>query len=163
MMVVAPFFPEVLIAWKAASIIQGHELPAKEFLDAATKFVPIFGDQIFFEKFTIPALDGYGFLSADRLGPVFGPVKGDVGGNIEKLRKQCKQHPDKKSLQQLVLHERKVSPRMDPDGAASALLWYNRYMKMLRLHCSIRGPLKMICTQGFLDCQGDAVHLCSTR
>ena len=62
----------------------------------------------------------------DRLGPVFGPVKSDVGGNIDKLRKQCVLYPDVRTIQQLVLNERKHSTRIDPNGAASALLWYNR-------------------------------------
>ena len=44
-MVVSPFFPEVIVAWKAATIIYGSDIPAKQFLDAATKFVPIFGEQ----------------------------------------------------------------------------------------------------------------------
>jgi hypothetical protein len=39
----APFFPEVIVAWKATSILYGDEIPAKEFLHAASKFVPIFG------------------------------------------------------------------------------------------------------------------------
>jgi hypothetical protein len=39
----ASFFPEVIVAWKAATILHGNEIPAKEFLHAASKFVPIFG------------------------------------------------------------------------------------------------------------------------
>jgi hypothetical protein len=39
----APFFPEVIVAWKATTILYGNEIPAKEFLHAASKFVPIFG------------------------------------------------------------------------------------------------------------------------
>lgn len=40
----APFFPEVTAAWKAASFVDGSQIPATEFLDAASKFVPIFGE-----------------------------------------------------------------------------------------------------------------------
>ena len=39
----SPFFPEVILAWKTASFIEGSQIPANEFLDAASKFVPIFG------------------------------------------------------------------------------------------------------------------------
>jgi hypothetical protein len=124
-MAVTPFFPDVILAWKASSILYGHELPAQEFLAAAKIFVPIFGKNGFvlgthFFEFLF-------CLSADRLGPVFSPVKGDVGGNIDKLLKQYMTHPDKRTVQQLVLHEREMSPRIDPNGAASALLWYSRY------------------------------------
>jgi hypothetical protein len=39
----SPFFPEVIAAWKATPFIDGTEIPAKEFLDAAQMFLPIFG------------------------------------------------------------------------------------------------------------------------
>ena len=39
----SPFFPDVIIAWKAAPFIDGTEIPANEFLEAAQKFLPIFG------------------------------------------------------------------------------------------------------------------------
>jgi hypothetical protein len=40
----APFFPEVTAAWQAAaSAMAGDEIPIDAFLEAASKFVPIFG------------------------------------------------------------------------------------------------------------------------
>ena len=39
----SPFFPDVIIAWKAVPSIDGIEIPANEFLEAAQKFIPIFG------------------------------------------------------------------------------------------------------------------------
>jgi hypothetical protein len=38
-----PFFPEVTLAWKAAGLINGKEIPVAEFLDASSKFIMIFG------------------------------------------------------------------------------------------------------------------------
>jgi hypothetical protein len=38
----SPFFPEVIAAWQAAQVTAG-EIPADQFLEAASKFVPIFG------------------------------------------------------------------------------------------------------------------------
>jgi hypothetical protein len=39
----SPFFPEVTAAWQAARPTGDGEIPADLFLEAASKFVPIFG------------------------------------------------------------------------------------------------------------------------
>jgi hypothetical protein len=38
-----PFFPDVIVAWKAAAFVDGNQIPANELLEAASKFILIFG------------------------------------------------------------------------------------------------------------------------
>jgi hypothetical protein len=65
------------------------------------------------------------------LGPSFRPVKGDVGGNIDKLRKTLERRSEKRTIQQLVLSEQVNGNRIDLNGASTALLWYSRFHEQL--------------------------------
>jgi len=100
-------FVKVTAAWTAAKI-ENDEIPAKEFLEAAQKFVPIF----------------------DRLGKVFYPVKADVGGNVDKLLKALAASPAP-SLQQLINAEKAAGKHTDKNSAACALLWFKRAMEFV--------------------------------
>ena len=128
-----PFFPDVTLAWRAATFIEGDEIPATEFLDAASKFIPIFGNYV--------SRDGKFFSTnilyqLDRLGSVFAPVKSDIGGNILKLKKSSSQHPDKRSIQSLIISE-KAAGKHDSNGPSSALLWFSRCLPRMRISVHI--------------------------
>jgi hypothetical protein len=69
------------------------------------------------------------FLSlaiADRLGTIFTPVKSDVGGNVEKLKKARASNPAATTLQQLIRAEKAAGAHKDKNGASTALLWFKR-------------------------------------
>ena len=116
------FFPSVTGAWRDVTTFEQNELPAKEFLEAASKFIPIFGN---FLLLILKCCFIIQLNAPDRLGPVFKPVKGDVGGNIEKLRKHSALHPHKRTIRELVLSEIGTK-KLDSGSAAAALLWYHR-------------------------------------
>jgi hypothetical protein len=62
---------------------------------------------------------------ADRLGKVFFPVKSDVGGNVDKLKKALAAAPAE-TLQALILAEKATGKHKDKNSAACALLWFKR-------------------------------------
>jgi hypothetical protein len=66
---------------------------------------------------------------ADRLGPSFRPVKGDVGGNIDKLMKNLERRSEKRTIQQLILSDLMHRKRIDANDASTALLWYSRFLE----------------------------------
>uniref|UniRef100_A0A7S0N890 Glycolipid transfer protein domain-containing protein n=1 Tax=Cryptomonas curvata TaxID=233186 RepID=A0A7S0N890_9CRYP len=105
----SPFFPEVIAAWQAARPNADGEIPADLFLEAASKFVPIF----------------------DRLGTIFTPVKSDVGGNVEKLKKSRANNAAATTLQQLIRAEKAAGTHKDKNGASTALLWFKRAMQFI--------------------------------
>ncbi len=65
-------------------------------------------------------------MISDRLGTIFTPVKSDVNGNVEKLKKARQQNPSATTLQQLILAEKKAGTHKDKNGASTALLWFKR-------------------------------------
>jgi hypothetical protein len=62
----------------------------------------------------------------DRLGSVFAPVKSDIGGNIQKLKKALEKNADKRSIQMLIVAEKAAGKHKDATAASSALLWFSR-------------------------------------
>ena len=119
------FFPDVTLAWRAATFIDGDEIPVAEFLNAASKFLPIFGTLLCASEAMVKATSDIP-CAPDRLGAVFSPVKGDIGGNISKLQKASSQYPDKRTIQKLVLAEKQAGKQKDSNGASLALLWFAR-------------------------------------
>jgi hypothetical protein len=62
----SPFFPEVTAAWQAA-VLENNEIPADQFLAAASKFVPIFGycSRAYVRFFYLTAFMNFNRLSFD--------------------------------------------------------------------------------------------------
>jgi len=94
-------------------------------------------------------------VSADRLGAVFFPVKSDVGGNVEKLKKALAAAPAD-TLQELLKNEKAAKKHTAKEAASLALLWLKRYQP----HVLHEFP-----SEYFVDfCmyfQSTAIHFCS--
>mmetsp|Transcript_5682 Transcript_5682/g.10875 ORF Transcript_5682/g.10875 Transcript_5682/m.10875 type:complete len:199 (-) Transcript_5682:304-900(-) len=100
------FFPPVNTKWEALPM--DGDTPSTAFIEAVDAFVPIF----------------------DRLGAVFFPVKSDVGGNVEKLKKALAAAPAD-TLQELLKNEKAAKKHTAKEAASLALLWLKRALQFI--------------------------------
>merc|ERR1711998_197742 len=105
------FFPSVTAAFNSIELQDG-KVPTKAFLDACELVLPLF----------------------DRMGSVFGQVKGDIGGNITKLRKSAAaDEANAATLQKLVQVDIDTKKTTKSGSATESLLWLKRAFEFIIL------------------------------